>query len=300
MSDTTKHTASRRRVQTIAHDPDLLSVEPSEQPPFLASKPSKLPETDWIEVSRLHVDLSYQHKPYPWAVERLNAQFNPERSGFICVNVREDQPERYEVIDGQTRKRVHEMRQIRWIRAEIYQGLTREQEAEFYLLRAINTQRQPTDMFEAECTAGRADALLLREILKRRNIVWQSFATPSASQDSRHKVSCIKTLRRLLAIDEGEIHLGGALDLILATWPQDDRALNQTVITSMFHLVQDHGDNIDRKGFINKLSDYSIEELHSSAQKLRLATSPPPTLYNALKRKLVELYNMHRQAGRRL
>jgi len=292
-------------VQNILHDAHIQRAAHKYAQYMATAKPPNLPETGWIEVSRVKIDERYQHKPYTWAAARLQEGFNPDWSGFICVNVRKNEPDVYYVIDGYTRNRVHEIRQYRWMRAEIYRGLTVEQEAEFYLIRAINIQRTPIDMFAAECTAGRKDAILLRDILTQRHITWQQYAEPAIPTHAVHKITCIKALRRLLAMDDiekdrGGVHLTAALDLILDTWPDDVRALNKTVITSMFYFVKEHRRAYDRRGFIDRLSQYSIEDIQEGAQRLRLATEIKPTLYNAFKSKVIELYNINRSADRRL
>jgi len=255
-------------------------------------------ETAWVEIPTLLVDESYQHRPYAWAIERLRTHFNEALCGLICVNVRPGEPGVYYVIDGQTRKRVYELQHRHWIRAEIHRGLTLKQEAEFYLVRAINTQRQPTDMFAAECTARRPDAVLLAQLLRKHNLAWQPYATPGATGHPR--VTCIRTLKRLLTINPDGKCLDGALALLLDTWPANPKALTQTVIGAMFYLMRDHGAGMQRKRFVERLGAYKIEDIHSTAQQLRRATTPQPTLYMAFLRKLLELYQVPAPAGRRL
>jgi hypothetical protein len=257
---------------------------------------ASLPEIGWVDITQLQVDHSYQHPPYPGAVESLRKEFNPAWSGFILVNIREDGT-RW-IIDGQTRRAVHEQLRLRWIRAEILKGLTDIQEAEIYLLKCINTQRVPVDFFTAELKANRPTAVLLDKILAQRKLAVKSFATEYQHRQADGVITCIATLRRLLRADSEGFYLGSALDLIIETWGYHKSALASTFIQPMHRLLMLHDEDIDKKSFVSKLSGYAIAELQEMARNLRSASTPSPTLGAALQRKIIELYNIGRQTGR--
>src|SRR5262245_26018169 len=109
-----------------------------------------LPDIGWLAVAELKIDGAYQHRPYSEHISLLEKEYQPDYSGLILVNIRESGD--IYVIDGATRKAVHEKRGYRWIRAEILKGLNQSEEAYIYLLRAKNVQRQPVDWFLAEVT----------------------------------------------------------------------------------------------------------------------------------------------------
>jgi hypothetical protein len=257
---------------------------------------AQLPEIDFLEVATLQVDYTYQHRPYVHAIENLNRDFNPALSGFILVNIRDGGTAW--IIDGQTRMEVHKTRGLQWIRSEIMRGLTAAQEAEIYLIKCINTQRLPVDSFLAEYKAGRPQALLIQAILKEHDIEVESYATRHGASTGQAVVSCIASLKRTLREDKDGDFLRTTLDLIIATWGYHPSGLGGQYIEMMHGLVRRYGDEIDRKGFIGKLSGYPVLEIREMARALRGASTPQMSLRSATERKIIELYNLGRQTRR--
>ena len=254
-----------------------------------------LPETAWLEVARIQVDPSYQHRPYARAVQDLAREFDIEQSGYILVNVREDGS--YWAIDGQTRCAVHEELGHLLIRAELRRGLTPQQEAQVYLLRCKNIQRVPLDWFLAEFTAGKPDAIFLYKLLSERQIAVESFATEPQYEHTHAYVTCVHTLKRLMRHDPEGFWLGATLDLIIETWQYQKGSFGGQFIETIYGLLRQHDEEIDRKSFAIKLGQHSLKELNQMAGHLRFATHPQISLRSAMQRKIVELYNERRQGG---
>lgn len=294
MSDTQKYTAFSPAVEPLATGQNSQNTRLVRA----AGPPSRntLPEVAWLDITQLQVDHSYQHRPYSRAIEDLRRRFHPEHSGFILVNTRGDGT-RW-IIDGQTRRAVHELLGLRWIRAEILKGLSDAQEAEIYLLKCLNTQRVPVDFFLAELKAQQPMAVLLNDILAQRNIAVESYATEHQHRQVEAVVSCIATLRRLLRRDPDGTEIGEALDLIIATWGYHRRALGGQFIETIHGLMMHYGDDIDKRSFSNKLGAHGLDELHEMARNLRHASTPQLQLRVAMQRKIIELYNVGRQTGR--
>jgi hypothetical protein len=259
--------------------------------PGLQLKPSRLPEFAWLLVKELQIDRTYQHKPYDRAIEELLADFKPELSGPIFVNVRVDA--RKFIIDGATRWQVRERRGDRWILAEIVRGLTLQQEAEAYIVKAQNKQRQPIDWFVAEVAAGRPEAKLINDILNAREILVDSFAASKGVVKGQLIVSCVRDLKRALAMDPSGDLLQTTLDLVLATWGYKKRAFTGDFLLCLAGLLAKHSETIVRSRFINKFSKFEdIGDLWDEARKTRQAATPRITLRRALHIKLVEMYNL--------
>jgi len=155
------------------------------------------------------------------------------------------------------------------------------------------------DLFLAEYKAGDPLAVLLHKILTERSLTMESFATEYQHRNTHAVITCVATLKRLLRLHDPEaIHLGAALDLIIDTWGYVRGVFGGQFIESIFGLVQQYGDDIDRKSFIAKLGQHDFNQLNQMARGLRLNTTPQPTLRTATQRKIIELYNERRQTGR--
>jgi hypothetical protein len=272
-------------------------------------KPSReaLPTIEWLAVADLLVDYSYQHRPYASAIDALNKDFQEAYSGFILVNHRSDGS--MWILDGQTRHAVHQLRDIRWIRAEMLYGLTQAQEAEVYLLKCINAKRMPVDFFLAEYIAKRPMAVLIHEVLDKRGIEIESYASTQRyrSVEEPPVVTCVSYLRRMIARegvdDDGNLRgdvLGMALDLIKDTWEYAGNSLTAIFLDSIHRIVGLHGEELDRRAFISKLQGHRPEDLREQALMLRIGTKPLLSTGAALQRVIIDLYNSGRPQQRRI
>lgn len=247
--------------------------------------------SEWLDVSTLLVDRSYQHRPYPSAIDALDREFDPAISGFILVNVRRD-GSRY-VIDGQTRLDVHRIRGYGWILAQVLHGHSPAQEAAIYLHRCVNVQRQPIDFFMAECMAEQPQALMLQALLKQRGIEAERYGSVVLDK-SLQTIRCIDTLKKLLWKDEKGERLGAALDLIGDTWGYNKTMLASQPIMVIHSLLMRFDEVIDRKSFVEKLGGYAWADIRSDARRIRESTTRPPSLATMILRQIVDLYNLGR------
>lgn len=259
-----------------------------------------LPEIAWLAVADLLVDYSYQHRPYASAIDALNKGFQEAYSGFILVNERTD-GSRW-ILDGQTRHAVHQLRDIQWIRAEMLHGLTQAQEAEVYLLKCINAKRMPVDFFLAEFVARRPIAVLIHDVLTKRGIEIESYATTQRRRaiDTTPVVTCVSYLKRMINRDPKGEALGMALDLIHDTWEYSGNSLTANFLDAMHRILVVHADELDRKPFISKLQGHTPEELREQALVLRMGSKPPITIVKALQQIIIHLYNSGRPQHRRI
>lgn len=265
-------------------------------------KPARdtLPRIEWLRVADILVDYSYQHRPYPGAIEDLRRHFQPAYSGFILVNERDDGS--LWALDGQTRCSVHQQLELHWIRAEVLTGLTQAEEAEVYLLKCINAKRMPVDFFLAEFVAKRPIAVQIHDILGKRQIEVESFATHGRKPgtEDTHVVSCVAYLKRMLTRDPSGDVLGMVLDLIKATWEFGGNTLTGVFLDSLHRLLLVHQDEISRRTFVEKLQRVHPDEIRAQALARRASTRPQITVGTALQQVIVDLYNSGRPQNRRI
>jgi hypothetical protein len=270
--------------------------------PELPLKPSveALPDIAWLPVADLLVDYGYQHRPYASAIEALRKEYQEPHSGFILVNQRQDGT--YWIIDGQTRQAVHQLLELRWIRAEILHGLTQAEEADVYLLKCINAKRMPVDFFLAEYMARRPMAVLIHDLLECRGIEIESYASTQRKRgmDTKPVVTCVTYLKRMIHRDPTGDTLGMTLDLIRDTWDYSGNTLTGVFLDAMHKLLIVHADELDRKSFVQKLGGFIPEDLREKALLLRLGTKPQLAVGTALQHVIIDLYNSGRSAARRI
>lgn len=268
----------------------------------LSTKPTleTMPHSDWIQVADVLVDYQYQHRPYPQMIESLRKNFLVLYSGYILVSKREDGS--YWAIDGQTRTEVHKLLQLRWIRAEILHGLSPVEEARVYLFKCINAKRMPVDFFLAEYMAREPVAVLIHDILDKRDIDIESYAVRQRRRgsDTRPVITCVSFLKRMIKRDPTGDILAMTLDLIRDTWDYTGNTLTGNFIEAIYKLLLVHADELDRKAFISKLSGTIPEELREQALRMRMGTNPRITVMTAMQRVVIDLYNIGRAQARRI
>jgi len=249
-----------------------------------------------LVVSELLVDYVYQHKPYRDAILDLGKNFQAHLCGLILVNIRADG--RKFIIDGASRVQVHIDKGIRYIWAEVMRGLTVQQEAAVYLIRAKNKQRQPVDWFHASVIAGDPECLIIQSILDERKIGIVSFATERGTPDYKATMSCVQTLLRIVRRDPSGHRLSETLDLILDTWGYAKAGLSKGFLESIHGFLAQHANEISRPSFISKVGATEIVDILEMARGLRFNTIPRMSLRSATQRNIVELYNVGRSKGR--
>jgi hypothetical protein len=315
MADTRKYTTSPKDVQHVANG-DTGQRPPSHiQPLPLDYTEEPLPQIGWFNVAELLVDYAYQHNPYREAIDDLKKVFRRELMGMILINIRPDGT-KY-IIDGNTRVTVCRELRIRRVCAEMKEGMTQAEEADAYTVKAINTQRQPVDLFKAECIAKKPDAVLIQTILAAHNIEVKSFASEHGPRTAKAYISCVATLKRLLRQErryleaqrargdmDGERmelgnHLKNTLGLIVETWDYESGALGGALIETIHDLLFKY-DKLVHKTFKLKLGNKSLRDLREDARVLRYAKTPQPSLRKAMQEKILELYNLGLPKERRI
>jgi hypothetical protein len=172
-----------------------------------------------------------------------------------------------------------------------------------YLIKCINAKRMPVDFFLAEYVAQLPEAVLIHDLLHKRGINIESYATTrrtTRGSSLTPVVTCVSTLKRMIKRDDqGEI-LGMTLDLIGDTWEYSGNTLTGPFLEAMHKLLMWHADELDRNLFISKLGGTIPEELREKALLLRLGTKPQMTITFAMQQVIIDHYNSGRMAARRI
>src|SRR5262245_51755177 len=276
MADTRKYTTPKVDVHHVANGDTAQPAALTTLPLHPDAPEEPLPSIGWFHVTELLVDYAYQHNPYRESIDAFKKVFRRELMGLILVNIRKDGT--VYIIDGNTRVTVCRELRIRRVCAEIKKGMTQAEEADAYTVKAINTQRQPVDIFKAECIAKKPDAVLIQTILASKHIEVKSFASEHGPRTAKAIISCVATLKRLLRQEQRWIeaqkmtgdtdgekmelgeHLKNTIGLIVDTWGYDSGALGGAFIETIHDLLFKYPQIVQRT-FKLKLGARSLRDL---------------------------------------
>src|SRR5699024_415301 len=109
-----------------------------------------------ISVDLLTTDMTYQSPVKESHVKDIVKNFNPEAAGIITVSHRDG---KYYVPDGQHRVEVYKRMGIKYIYAEVHEGLTQEEEAEMYILLNKAPNKSVNSIGKADLATGETYAV---------------------------------------------------------------------------------------------------------------------------------------------
>lgn len=143
----------------------------------------------WLPLAEMKVSPLAQRDLRPPHVDKIAANFDAEKLGTITVNIRDGSSY---VIDGM--HRVEALRQIGWgdqnIQCWVYEGLTEQQEAEYFLTLNATLTVDTYAKFKVGITAGREIECDIDRIVKAQGLVVSRDAIPGA-------IRAVGTLRRV-------------------------------------------------------------------------------------------------------
>lgn len=109
-----------------------------------------------ISVDLLTTDMTYQSPVKESHVKDIVKNFNLEAVGIITVSHRDG---KYHVTDGQHRVEAYKRMGIKYIYAEVHEGLTQEEEAEMYILLNKAPNKSVNSIGKADLATGETYAV---------------------------------------------------------------------------------------------------------------------------------------------
>lgn len=242
----------------------------------------------WIPLAQMKVSPVAQRKLRSYHVNRLAADFDPERVGNLTVNIRDDGS--IYIIDGA--HRAEGMRQIGWgdqqVQCWTYEGLTEKEEAETFLKLNSVLPVAAFEKFEIGVTAERDSETDIHRIVRAQGL--------SISRDRGvGRVRSVATLRKVYTRSGGP---GLARTLGIIRDAYGDTGLEGPVIDGIGLLCARYNGQLDPERIVERLSSArgGVSGLLSNAEILRKATgSTKPACVAAA---AVEIYNQGRSAGK--
>lgn len=242
----------------------------------------------WIALADMKVSPVAQRKLRRYHVDRIAADFDPERVGNLTVNIRDDGT--IYIIDGQ--HRAEAMRQVGWgdqqVQCWTYEGLTEKEEADLYLDLSAVLPIGAFEKFGIGVTAERVDETDIDRVVRAQGL--------SISRDKgAGRIRSVAALRKVYARSGGP---GLARTLGIIRDAYGDPGLEGPVIDGIGMLCARYDGQLDQARAVKQLSAAhgGVNGLLSTAETLRKKTgSPKPVCVAAT---AVEFYNRGRGAGK--
>lgn len=252
-----------------------------------------LPEYSLIDLEDINIDYSYQRQPSAMLVSRIAAHFDETACGHILVNVR-DNNDVY-LVDGQ--HRFLAMRKLGMTKAkcQVSYGLTVAREAEEFKLRNSNIKgTSALERFHASLVIGTPEAVKLNTLLQSLGLHVPRYIG-SRDPKAMHCIAVLETIYKR----HGDVFVKDMLELILATWPNQQQALHQRLVGGMAWFLERYKDKYDRKRFIKALGVHDPSLITTSARTIENLSSGKSAI-SYIGQLLVDRYNTRLSEDRRL
>lgn len=259
-----------------------------------------------VKVDDLRVDGDVQRSLNPRRVDEMVSDFHPEALGVISVSRREDGM--LHIVDGQHRvaaARSYNVRAdepIKTVKATVYDGLNREDEAS--LFRVLNNTRivGPYDKFRVRLIEGDQTALELNKALH----MYGYHLSPNNSRNGGFQaVASLEWVYRGADLTEppkpgqlGHIQVVKTLlNIVTSAWDHDPDGVREAIIRGMGKFLIRYGDRAEPDKLVRELMNYGPGiALYNNAKQLR--TIHQMSSADAVASILTQLHNRKRSMNR--
>lgn len=206
-----------------------------------------------INVSLLNIDPEAQRKLAPGWVKAHIPIFDVDQLGYVVVNKRANG--KFYVVDGQ--HRVELIRAVGWgdqkIHAELFEGLTQEEEARLFGARNDRRAVRKFDKFRISVTAGDPNATAIERIVREAGL-------KISDQSTDGQVCAVDALERIYAgggiasAKEGPKALARTLRTISAAWGKQAASFNGAVMLAIGLVFIRYNGQVDEMDLAKKLA----------------------------------------------
>ncbi len=251
--------------------------------------------TEWIPVSDINIDTTYQRHLSTTKVQAISAHFNEVAAGTLAVSLRDNG--QYYAMDGRHRLAAMKKRGILLAECKVCRGLTVEQEAEIFIF--CNTVRKTPDaldVFRARLVAKDPVAEAINGVVERCGLSIQfSFSTISHGKRPLNTIWAVTAMEDIYKQGKERL-LAEVLTLAHRSWPEEGDALKAYILlgTMRFHLK--YQGKYSREEFIAKMQVTDLKSLSRRAQYH--AESSGGSIYTAFAKALQEAYDKGKKTRR--
>lgn len=216
----------------------------------------------WLPIGDLFVSAHAQRRFSQQHADSIAADFDLEKLGFPVVSKRDGH---YWIVDGQHRvgaAKIFGFADADTIQCEVYEGLTEEQEAEYFLGRDFRRAVYPFDKFRIAVTAERpAETEITRIVLSNGLHI-------SRESDG---IGAVSTLKKVYDRN-GPVVLGRVLRVIRDAYGV--AGFDRSVIEGMALVCERYADQFSDEDAVKKLGALhgGVNGLLGAAEKLKMQT----------------------------
>lgn len=244
-----------------------------------------------VDVDELKVDHSYQRDLKAPMLEKMqDRSFDDATAGIISVS-RRASGELY-IVDGQHRAALARLEGRQKILAQVFTGLTPQQEAD--LRDRMHLRRADTvyEIFKARIFAG-------DEVARGMQKVAREFETHlNFVPDNKRGINTIATVEQIFRIDHGKT-LRGVFKLIREAWGSvEGQNATAAVIKGTYWFIERHAEETDYERTVGRLKTEGVQSLMRMARSHQGAMGG--SLWLNTYRALVEVYNYGLREGNKL
>lgn len=205
------------------------------------------PEVREVRIGDTVVDVTVQRKLDNARVNEMIANFSRQAVGVVTLNRRPNGT--YSMVDGQHRRELF-MRQgleDERVTANVYNGLTRRQEAFLFTLLNATKRPSPVDIFRARLVAGHRATRRIYDMLVKRN--WTITLQPG-----EYRFAAIRTLENMYRVDP--VVAERTIDILTKAWNGQNDSMDYRILGGLFHMLERYAEQVIDKIMIDKLSKY--------------------------------------------
>lgn len=250
----------------------------------------------FLQATKLHVDLDAQRKLRPGWVEARKNAFDPDAFGYIVVNLRANGE--YYVIDGQHRTALLTAigYQDQKVPCELFEGLTKAQEAAIFLVRNDRVSVRVFDKFRIRLTKGDEDVADMYRIVRAHGLTIDD-------QLGEGHITAVAALERVyngLGLSRHAVPntLAQTLRTITEAWGKDPKALDGAILEGVGYVCMRYNGTMDFTALSEHMAKYTggPSGLIGTARALRALHGS--TVARCVAGALVDSYNHHRKKRR--
>jgi hypothetical protein len=228
---------------------------------------------EWISVGDLEVDRAIQRSFLDLRkVERFVSNFNPDALGVVTVSRRNAVTNI--VLDGMHRKEVvnRVTNGTGRMLCHVFEGLSREEEAQLFLDLNAGTQPNLLDRFKARIVAGDPVAQEIDKIVQSYGWKWGNNANDGL-------VACVGAVEKIFKTGKAKEFepdlLQATFMVVTHAWNLNTNATMAPILDAVAAVILEYGDALDLDRLVDKLRTYGggpyalLEDGRNLAKSLR-------------------------------
>lgn len=214
-----------------------------------------------IRADHLVIDPDVQRMQDARRITKIANEWNDEAVGILTVSHRTGPDgswrgqEEYVVIDGQTRYLALLERKgadtVAALRCDVYEGLTKEEEASLFLMHNDRKAINPRDLFRLSLTAGEPWAVEIHNITYEYGWYVQGDEPPRAQAKHMHRFQAISAVKKVY--QSGPETLRRTLHIINTGWGFEPNTVINETLMGIGTVIARHPE-ADDANLIRKLS----------------------------------------------